>query len=200
VSYAGVDLDYTNNSIVAFNNFSSVGSYSIFVNDWFAGSLIIASNSIVSASFGIRIDSSTNTTVIMNNAFANNNMESIQICRGSPLISNNYFTNSGNFYGTINITADSPIIRGNLFNCTYNAIIVEGVANANPDMGTASGPGGNNFSLVVSNAVWMQSNSYTTNYAIGNTWLHNPPTSNDIYFDPYSTGRVYYSAGQYLGQ
>ncbi len=197
-SYAGIVVDYNNNSIIAFNKFSAIDCYCIFINDNTSGSPVISNNLFISSAFTIRIDAGT--PVINNNAISG----CVQCEMGTPLISNNYFTNSGISYGTINVWTGAPVIRCNVFVCPNNAIVIQhqtGNPESNPDIGTALYPGNNDFSRLTTNAVSMWSNTDTQIDAVGNTWLHNPPTSNDIYLDPFCTGRVIYdSAGDYIGQ
>jgi formylmethanofuran dehydrogenase subunit B len=49
-----------------------------------------------------------------------------------------------------------------------------------PDFGTIGDPGLNDFSTFTGAAIWLTSTVTNTNFAIGNIWAHNPPTTADV--------------------
>jgi len=125
----------------------------------------------------------------------------ISIWNGNPVISNNTFNNStGYTYGAIYCSNSSPKIRNNIFKCETAIICGEIYANTNnadPDIGTSSDNGYNNFLQVTGAAVTKcKENTTTEIYAIGNTWRHTSPVSgDDIQFQSGAVGKVWFGTG-----
>jgi hypothetical protein len=202
-SYGGVYAIGKGSPNICNNDFIGTSSYAVYFTDIPTGNPLVEYNHISSGSIPINFASVVSNTTVRHNVFDASSSCGIQVQNGTCIISNNIFTNNnGYIYGALDLENSSPIVRNNTFVCRYNAIVIRENSMGRPDLGNASNSGNNNFTGVISNAVSMWSNTHTTNYAIGNIWPQTLPTSNDINFDQFSTGRVYYgtNASDYLGQ
>lgn len=169
----GSNVQITGNHI---NNFAyGVRDYNYLAND----TVNITGNYFADA--GVDVSSGTSNHLIQNNTFVSMDF-GILIQNGQPVITGNIFSNQNGFnYGAIWCqNSGSPKIRDNKFYCSSNAILVW--PGSNPDMGTTNDPGHNDFSAIAGFALSSTNfGTAKTNYAVGNTWAHIPPTSADIY-------------------
>ena len=163
-TYGGILLANNGTSVVE-NNLFDTSSYGVYVWDCPDGPTI-RNNTFLAMGFPIDIAEPNTYVVISNNMFTGNG---IHVQMGHPLIENNTFNGSTEFYGAISVGGATPKIRGNVFACTSGIRVYDG----NPDLGTVSDHGNNNFAAVTGAS--LTHNGAATVYAIGNTWPSAPP-------------------------
>lgn len=174
-------------------------SYSYYLDNPATSPVLINNNTIRQyASLPVAINNGSSNMVISNNTITGSGQIGVIVFGGSPIIQNNTFNRTAGYSdGAIKCVHGTPKIRSNTFSCANGIKIGESASNTgNPDMGTASDLGNNNFTAVTSYAIQINSGTATVFQAIGNTWPsgHNPPTTSDI--DITVTGKtVWYGTG-----
>jgi hypothetical protein len=184
-SYGGIYLDMQSAVIIENCDFGT-SSYGIL---GYTTNSIIRNNKFLTMSLPIVLNYAYDTVVCNNLITGGNGQVGVMGGGVSLLIVSNTFNKSTGYnYGAIR-PLDNMIVRYNVFTCASNAIEMSQSAKT-PDIGTITNPGHNDFSGVTGAAYFIESGVAVTNYAIGNIWAHDPPTSADILF--LGTGRVYW--------
>jgi parallel beta-helix repeat protein len=168
-THGGVRIQNSGTSVIEKNVFNT-SSYGVSFNS--SGDNIIQNNSFTSPSLPIAIADSDSYLLIRENTITGSGQVGIQISHGNPLIQNNIFNKiTGYTYGAIRADSSGadPTVRENVFNCTKAVVINDG----NPDLGSPSENGNNNFSAVT--GVSVTHDGSATVYAIGNTWPNTSP-------------------------
>ena len=170
--YEGVVAIRNGASSIVRNDFLT-SSYGVY-NASSTGGMVVEGNLFATMSIPMDIGGASDNTVIRGNTFIGTGQVGIQVSRGTVLIENNTFNKPGGYatYGAIRCTGSSnnPTIRGNTFTCARGIGILD---SATPDLGSASVPGGNDFSGVTGAAI-DHTGSGTVS-AVGNTWASSPP-------------------------
>lgn len=170
--YGGVCALRNRASSITRNDFGTT-SYGVY-NASCTGAAVVEDNLFATMKIPIEIGGASDSTVIRGNTFIGSGQVGIQVVAGVPLIENNTFNKPGGYatYGAIHCTASSTsaTIRGNTFTC---ALGVEILNETTPDLGSASVPGGNDFSGVTGAAI-DHTGTGSVN-AVGNTWASSPP-------------------------
>jgi parallel beta-helix repeat protein len=170
LTYAGILLQNKGAPVIE-NNLFDTDSYGLYILGCPDGPTI-RNNIFLQMSIPIDILGIDTYAVIINNTITGNGQVGISVQHGYPLIASNTFkASTGYNYGAIAVSSSSatPKIRENGFACT-TAIIVE---SGNPDIGTVSEHGNNNFNAVAGAS--LTHNGTATVYAIGNTWPSTMP-------------------------
>lgn len=168
--YAGVYLSNAQASEIRGNVLES-SSYGVVVSSC-PDAPVIAENVFVSPSLSMDIVGSTSNPWIHNNVFQAGSRVGIQVQRGSPRIEGNTFeAGSGSVYGGIRAASAEalPFVRSNTFLNAFGVGIIDG----NPDLGTNSNHGLNDFTGVT--GVCIQHDGSADVSAVGNTWPNEPP-------------------------
>ena len=188
-TYGGVYVYNSGTTTITGNTFNT-GSYGVYIHNAPDGAAI-NNNTFVTPSLPIDVVGTTTVANITNNTITGSGQVGIQVQHGTPVISNNTFNQTtGYTYGAIRaqFASATPIVRGNTFICDYAIGIVDG----NPDLGTATDAGNNDFSAVT--GISVRHGGAATVYAIGNTWPATPPLQNvDIVVD--GSGTVVWGTG-----
>jgi parallel beta-helix repeat protein len=169
-TYAGILLQNDGASVIE-NNVFDTASYGVYILGCPDGPTI-RNNIFLQMSIPIDIVGIDTYAVISNNTITGNGQVGISVQHGHPLIENNTFNApTGYTYGAMAVSSSlaMPKIRQNVFSCT-TAITVE---HGNPDLGTVSEHGNNDFRAVTGAS--LTHDGAATVYAIGNTWPSTPP-------------------------
>ncbi len=188
-TYGGVYLANSGVSTIRGNIFNTK-SYGVYVNNS-PDRAKIANNTFITPSLPIDVLGVNTAVNISNNTIIGSGQVGIQVQHGTPLIRGNIFNNADGYrYAAIRaqFTAATPIVRGNTFICDSAISIVNG----NPDLGTATKVGNNDFSAVT--GVSVRHSGEATVVAIGNLWPATPPVQNmDIVVE--GGGKVVWGTG-----
>jgi hypothetical protein len=171
-SYAGVLAIRNGASSIMRNEFLTV-SYGVYsINS--AGGMVVEDNLFETMSIPVNIAGATDNTLIRGNTFIGSGQVAVQVFDGAPVIENNMFNKPGGYatYGAIRCAGSSAnaTVRGNTFICARGVGILNA---ATPDLGSASVPGGNDFSGVTGPAIDHTGTGLVS--AVGNTWASSPP-------------------------
>jgi hypothetical protein len=163
-------------SSIARNDFLTY-SYGVY-SDEHTGPMTVESNLFETTAIPIDILGFSDSTLIRGNTIIGSGQCGVQVQRGLPRIENNTFNHPGGYseYGAIICSSSeaTPTVRGNVFTCARGVRIEA----AEPDLGTADDPGGNDFSGVAGAAVYHMGTSSIS--AIGNTWPSPPPVCGTV--------------------
>jgi len=166
-TYGGVTLSNEGTSVIEDNVFDT-DSYGIYIRSCMDGPTI-QRNAFLSMGIPINVSGCSAETLISENTISGNGQIGIQFGGDAQIDKNTFNRPDGYTYGAIRCSSGNPAIRRNIFICT-EAVRIDG---GNPDLGTASEHGNNNFSSVTGASVTH--NGTATVYAIGNTWPNFPP-------------------------
>lgn len=188
-TYGGVYVEFSNGSTIAANDFHNT-AYGAYLTG-LPGAVTIDGNTFTSAALPIHMQATTLEVVVSGNTIMGNGQVGIQAWSGTAQITGNTFNNpNGYTYGAIYSASatSTPVIRQNVFLCQLAVRINDG----DPDLGTASDPGGNDFTAVTGAAVRHDGAAAVD--AIGNAWANTPPTNGgDIVIN--AGGTVVWGAG-----
>ncbi len=188
-TYGGVYLGNDGTSVVENNVFAS-NSYGVYIY-YCSDSPIIRNNIFSSSAIPLYVEGPATNATISGNTITGSGEAGIQVQSGYPQITSNTFNlPDGYSYGAIRVCSSfaQPSVRDNTFICN-NAIRID---SGNPDLGTRSDPGDNDFSGVTGVSITHYGTASV--YAIGNIWPNDPPLEDsDILID--STGSVIWGTG-----
>ena len=165
-THDGVRLKGDGDSVVKYNTFETA-NYGVYSEDACSSCPTIRNNRFLA--MDIPIDIHTDA-VIKDNIIKGSGTVGIRTS-GHPRIEGNTFTATDGYVdGAIFLygPGSNPTIRGNTFDCK-TAVRVD---NGNPDLGTATDPGNNDFSDIT--GVSLTHNGTADITAIGNTWPTHP--------------------------
>ncbi|MEE9613919.1 MAG: DUF1565 domain-containing protein [Thermodesulfobacteriota bacterium] len=184
-SYGGVTLHGGGDPLVEGNVFKT-SAYGVYTHC--LGTATIRKNDFIEGSY---IDNVHGDAIIKENNFSGNSYRAISVQYGNPLVEGNSF-HASYVHGALSLHYEaSPVVRGNRFEVQGgNGVQIKG--QAQPDLGTASDPGGNVFTGTGGTAIVNESGAVV--YAVGNRWNSDKPVcGTDIKI--VKSGKVVWGAG-----